>query len=194
MQALPYSGFWLTPGTLYEDEMTAAYAIEDFPRTADMVAGIDWIRPNSESDIIERGYDMVESLSNRLFVLGRTNLKWHWQGLTPGMTAYLLETVLGGAPSARVSLRTFDRAFNRWGLYNAVAQVRMFKDAGEAGMGGFTRLEMIFTGLAPIRQRIAVEGFSGGGGFGEPTVTPSFELDSIIPPDESLQFDGIVVS
>lgn len=171
MQALPYSGYWLATGTLFEDEMTAAYAIEDFPRQSDMIPGIDWVRPNSESDVVERGYDIIESLSNQMVIFGRPTIKWHWQGLTTGMVTYLLDTILGGQPSARVTIRTYDRAFGVWRVYNAVAQVRMFKDAGEIGMGGFSRLEMNFAGATQIRQRINAEGISPTEAFGIPEIT-----------------------
>lgn len=170
MQALAYSGYWLATGTLFEDEMTSAYAIEDFPRQSDMVPGIDWLRPNSESDVIERGVELVESISSRVVAYGGPALTWHWQGLTAGMMAYLVNTVMGGNPSARVTIRTFDRARNEWRLLNAVAQIKAYREAGEMDMGGFKRLEMDFAGAKPIVKRVLPVGFAESA-FGVPVLT-----------------------
>lgn len=113
------SGYRWATGTLTVAALTATYAIESFPDQGDQ-RGVPWMRPQSRADII-LPTAQVQGLDKSLADYGGEVAEWLLPWLSPGMMAYIYNTMLSGSPSAAATIRSFDRQKNTWRVLNSTA-------------------------------------------------------------------------
>ena len=141
-----YSGYRFANGTKTVVQMTDTYAIEAFPDQGDQ-RNVPWMRPQSRADIVQP-VALLQALDQSLAAYGGERVFWEFPWLSPGMIDYLFDTKLGGAYSANVTIRTWDRLTNQWRVLNGVAQwpdpdtVKGLRNVG----GGFADFPITFVG------------------------------------------------
>lgn len=140
------SGYRFANGTLSTAGLTATYAIEAFPDQGDQ-RNVPWTRPQSRADVVQP-VALQQALDNSLLAYGGIRVEWEFPWLSPGMMDYIYDTKLGGAYSAAVTIRTWDRLTNSWRTLNGTGQwpapdvINGLRNVG----GGFENFPIVFVG------------------------------------------------
>lgn|SRR5512138_1311663 len=157
---MPETGWKLATGWRSKAEMdtTPGFDLGNFPRQGDQGVGRDWMRPDNESDIVERAATTVDSLTNARFGYGEAYFRWRLRALTPLMVRYLENTIFGSAFYAKVTTRGFNRATGEFEYYNALAHFEP-RESHTAAAGGYDLYTINFVEAveAPDGPRINVE-------------------------------------
>ena len=84
---------WIEANDLVSD---SSFDIGNFPRQADMYAGIDWQRPDNDADNVDDNAEIVKGTNGYSAGYGGQSLKWALRGLRPMMVAWIVANKFPG--------------------------------------------------------------------------------------------------
>ncbi len=126
---------WVSRATI---DGSSAFQVTQFTRQSDMLAGRQWVRPDSGSDIIDDAAAYVESMDSHVGGYGGVEFAWGFQGMTPLMVKFVRDTYFaGGDKSALVTAKTWNRLMGSFEYYHCIAQWRKPRGQSPAA-GGFS--------------------------------------------------------
>lgn len=139
------SGFRWRDGHHDAADVTEAYAIESFPAQTDMRGAVRWIRPQSESEIVQPAARPI-SLGGDSRAYGGYVLSWVLPLVTPDMMSWLWTNKMSSSYSNNATIRTWHRINDEWLVLQCIAHWPTLDEINglERGLGGFVDFPITF--------------------------------------------------
>lgn len=111
----------LRAGTYNDNDLTGAYEVVQWPlQDQQAERAWRWFDPMRQSGVVREVDSVTDALDGTRAAFGGINFQWVFAPLLPSMVQYIRSAIFGGAWSAAVTVRTWDKAAG-WRTLNALA-------------------------------------------------------------------------